>query len=175
MTVREEGTFVAVSYKLRAGFRVGIGIEAVQRIVFTKALIVFIVFIYLVRCDVKKRFDRVARSDTLQYVYRAENVGFVCVFRIVVGSKNYRLCGKVENYLRLNLVKDFFQMLIIPDVTDNRVDFFADAGYIEHTRIGRRFKRVACDLCACKLENIAKPSTLKACVTCYQNFFLVVK
>ena len=86
------------------------------------------------------------RPNGLEQIGRAHHVHVQRLARLLVCEPDDRLCGEVEDDIRLGLGKRITQAGRIPDIRLDVGDALAHAGDIEQGRLGRGRKGVAGDL-----------------------------
>ena len=104
----KKGLLIAVSDQLRAGFAVGIGIIAVQTVIFPVAVLPLSIFIDLIGRHIHKGTDRRTKTDAFQYMHRSHHIGFIGIHRFPVGFPHNGLGCQMKHNLRLHPVKYLF-------------------------------------------------------------------
>ena len=175
MAVCEEAVLVAVGHQLRAGLGIGIGVEAVQRLIFPVAPLPLIVMVNLVGGDVQKAFYALAAPDTFKNVDRSHNIGLVGIGRVFVAVPDNGLSRQVEHDLRLRRLKSSLQFSQVPNVADDRGHFSLQAGKFKQVGICGGLQRVAGHFCTGLHQDAAQPGALEAGVAGNKDPFASVE
>jgi len=83
----------------------------------------------------------------------------------------------MNDHFRLKLIKHFFKLPIIADITYEGLDFpiTFKPRQLKKRRLCRRLQRISAHLCPRKQENPAHPASLKAGMSGHKHTFTLVK
>ena len=172
----KETAAIAVRHKIRAGFGIGIGIVAVERVVLAVTPAPFTVQVYLVCRDVDDGLHRTfGRAHTFQQVHRAHDVRLIRFRRADIRHAHERLRRQVQDNLRPGFVKRFLQGVPVAHVPGDGVDMPLQACQREKVRIGWRGERIARDVRAGQGKHVAHPGALEPGVAGEEHTLPAVK